>query len=202
MELALTWSGESPVFDSLEADDFVYETCGRILDAENEKNPTLVGTFKTLYVDAERAADTGCSLFNLQDSHDAVSSACAAVLEEGGWSLNDCTIGLLGDKPISLNILVIDRLKLLPDFRGKGLGLKVLSHIIHRFGQGAALAAIKPFPLQFVGAEDKEPPEHDPAMQYGSFKTDKKSSIEALCRYYERAGFRPVPDTGIMIGPA
>lgn len=45
------------------------------------------------------------------------------------------------------NVLILDRLKILPEFRLRNLGLAVMRRLIERFGAGAGVVAMKPFPL-------------------------------------------------------
>jgi hypothetical protein len=49
----------------------------------------------------------------------------------------------------SRNILTLDRLEILPEFRRHWLGLRYMRTAIKRFGSGCRIAALRTFPLQF-----------------------------------------------------
>ena len=55
---------------------------------------------------------------------------------------------LLGDEIWNFNLLILDRVEILPKYRGGGVGLLVLTTVIERFGAGAGVVGMKPFPLQ------------------------------------------------------
>ena len=57
-------------------------------------------------------------------------------------------IKLCGELPLNSNVLILDRLEILPKYRGKKLGLAVIRHMIQRFGAGAGFVGLKAFPLQ------------------------------------------------------
>lgn len=57
--------------------------------------------------------------------------------------------GVLGDDIWNFNLLILDRVELLPRYRGNSSGLIVLRSLIERFGAGAGVVGMKPFPLQF-----------------------------------------------------
>jgi hypothetical protein len=84
-----------------------------------------------------------------------------------------------------LDLLVLNRIDIVPTFRGRGLGLLVVSRTIDIFGENCGLVAMKPFPLQFANYLDPEwhAPEglEDPD---GAFRT----ALSKLHRYWARAG--------------
>ena len=55
---------------------------------------------------------------------------------------------LLGNEIENFNFLILDRVELLPKYRGDGVGLLVLRSLIERFGAEAGVVGMKPFPLQ------------------------------------------------------
>jgi hypothetical protein len=56
---------------------------------------------------------------------------------------------ILGEDVVfSNNILILDRLEILSDYRGEELGLRFIKAAVRRYGIGCRLVAIKPYPLQ------------------------------------------------------
>ena len=56
---------------------------------------------------------------------------------------------MLGAKAMRGNVLILDYLALRTQYRGRGLGLRVMRQLMVRFGAGAEVIAIRPTPLQF-----------------------------------------------------
>jgi len=71
-----------------------------------------------------------------------------ALFDPGTGELRKDVKELLGDVPFR-NILVIDRVEILPAYRGMGLGLATIWDIIQRHSAGCGIVALKAFPFQF-----------------------------------------------------
>ena len=96
-------------------------------------------------------------------------------------------------------VLIIDRLELLPNYRGQNLGLIIMRGLMQRFSLGAGVVAIKPFPLQF---------EHEPSteredrwrneLQLSNFTKSERTATQKLRRYYRKLGFVGMQGTPFM----
>src|SRR5689334_23146221 len=67
---------------------------------------------------------------------------------------------VVGDDFIDRNLLILDRLEILPDHRKKRLGLACLYRCIQQYRHGCSFVALKAFPLQFE-ADNENPPVED-----------------------------------------
>jgi len=98
------------------------------------------------------------------------------------------------------NILILDRLEILPRFRGQQLGLQYVRAAISRFGIGCRLAAIKPFPLQFEGkmgsVSGNETEYVGPSK---SMLANFDAATKKLKKYYAREGFISLRNSDLMI---
>ncbi len=98
------------------------------------------------------------------------------------------------------NFLIIDRLEILPQFRGERLGLKILRHLIDRFSPGAGIVAIKPYPLQFEHESlDEKKIEWRKKLELSQCSIDQKASIERLRQYYSELGFQILKNSKMMV---
>ncbi len=86
-----------------------------------------------------------------------------------------------------LDVMMIESLSIVPEFRGLGLGLACITRAIDAFGSGVAGVVLKPFPPQF--ASDYR---GDAAPLYAGFETDFTRATQKLQRYYRKLGFRAV----------
>lgn len=202
MQLALSWAAETAVSDCLEPQDFIHETGGQILAIDNGDQRILAGAFRTVYVDIEGAMNAGLSIEDVLDSHPAASDAINSVYDVQTDQFTEEALRLMGEGNGALNILIIDRLGVLPAFRGNGVGLAVLQQLFRRFGPGAGAVIIKPVPLQFSSCQSLGNLGVESRMEYNAFSTDERSSNDALRRHYATAGFRSLPGSDLMVRAA
>src|SRR5205085_12479330 len=95
-----------------------------------------------------------------------------------------------------IDLLILDRLEILPEYRGRRLGLACLYRCIQQFWHGAGLVVLKPFPLQFENNGHKS--EWRESLELGKFGKYLKSSRSKLEKYYATLGFEKLPRTEIM----
>lgn len=81
----------------------------------------------------------------------------------------------------------IDRIEILPTFRGMGLGKKVLKDIIHRFSHGTSLFVLKAFPLQQEVTISESLWRRK--MKLDELEQNKKKAKQKLFKYYKSLGF-------------
>jgi GNAT superfamily N-acetyltransferase len=93
-------------------------------------------------------------------------------------------------EPRSVDLLILDRIELKPEYRGHGLGLLGARCLIEMFGSRCGLIACKPYPLQFEGSNRRRPPVR-PSGAAKALRTARKK----LRQYWIRVGFQRVPRT-------
>lgn len=132
------------------------------------------------------------------DAFDHISETAvyAQLLDEHG-DLSAQACKALGTEDSYLgSVLVFDRLELLPEARGQGLGLKVLERLISKFGLGCRIAVMKSFPLQLEIEGSSKPDEFEQRMALDAMPGGTDTEVhKRLARYYRRAGFRSVKGT-------
>jgi hypothetical protein len=166
--------------------------------------PVLAGQARLFIInaDATEYEEDAPSLFNLLD----MRSETAAYLpllhstEAGNFSPDVCNL-LSEEMVLSRNMLIFDRLEILPEFRRQQLGLRYMQTAVKRFGLGCRIVAIKPFPLQFErksisGDSDLE---WYARMSLKDLPSGIREATNTLQKYYGREGFVPVRGTDLMI---
>lgn len=116
-------------------------------------------------------------------------------MDEGG--IKDDINALFNDEIFGLNLLVISRLEILPDYRRNNLGLKVIDFVVNRFGSEAGLVLIKPYPLQF----ESERLHHDDwykELIFERLSSDQNCALRKLKDHYSKIGFVEIPGTLFM----
>lgn len=105
---------------------------------------------------------------------------------------------LLEDEIWNFNLLILDRVEILPKYRGGGVGLLVLTALIERFGAGAGVVGMKPFPLQLEPKESRDSSAWAKRLRLDDLPRDEKKATKKLKRYYGKLGFVEMKSTPFM----
>lgn len=195
--IMLEFDQASAVLSDEEPSRFLYETTGRIVGIGEEDDSVLIGKFAVFYVNVAAAVNEETSLYDVMDTTAAAFDYFAAIFDP---QTEDIATGL--DELLNFefgygNILILDRLEILPAFRGHRLGLAIMKQLIERFGVGAELVAIKPFPLQGEG-RPLEPGAWRDSLELEKLGGDFETSSAKLRQYYSELGFKRLEPTPYM----
>jgi GNAT superfamily N-acetyltransferase len=177
--------------DDGEPDDFITVYHGDVIaigDDEEQK----IGTISIYMVERGRAQDEGESLFEIMDCLNADSCDCFENLfdSETEELKPEVTHLCSEDRQFQHDLMLIERLELIPEHRGQGIGKSVALRIIQKFGTNCGVIACKPFPLQFTGlsARDKQP-------------TGKSVAQKKVREFWQGVGFVRLPGTEYYVWP-
>jgi hypothetical protein len=110
---------------------------------------------------------------------------------------------ILGDVPFR-NILLINRVEILPAYRGMGLGLATIWNIIRRHSAGCGIVALKAFPFQFRAGgwsgrlSDLEESDWNKKMGYDPYSYTMEFAHEKLIFHLMKLGFKRIGDRGVV----
>jgi GNAT superfamily N-acetyltransferase len=180
----------------LEDDDpsaFLYTIGGRLVRGRG-----LVGRFRIYYADLDAALNARCAADEVLDTYAQTFEFAPIILNRDGSLYSRRLETLLGNGLMPGNVLILDRLEIRPQYRGRGLGLAVILRLIERFSAGTGLVALKAFPLQFEHEALSKPNRWQGSMVLTAFSEDEQASRAALQQYYSRLGFAAMPRTEFM----
>jgi hypothetical protein len=101
--------------------------------------------------DSTRLTRNKTNLFDIFDAHsDSTAEYDNSLFDPEKADFSDNLRQLLKDEIFGLSLLIIDRLELLPGYRGQNLGLIIMRRLIERFSTSAGVVAIKPFPYKLI----------------------------------------------------
>lgn len=170
---------ETSVHLSPQEDDGITTVVGKII---HEQNATVAGKLHGYCVRSECVAEIHRSL---DDSNPDLYDVASLVWDPDEQTYRD-ELGGAGD------LIVPWTITLLPEHRGKGVGLLALWRFIDYFGSGAAIAVLKPFPLNHQ--ESKSNDADYEKMQYGQFaQVSKKDGQARLATHWGKLGFKQLP---------
>lgn len=90
------------------------------------------------------------------------------------------------------NICLLERIEILPEFRGLKIAAKATKDIIFHFGSGCGLFVIQVYPLQFE-PKDKEQDDWQKQLKLSNFSSQEKTAFKQLRNYYKSFGFDEIP---------
>lgn len=93
--------------------------------------------------------------------------------------------------PLNFDVCFLERLELLPAYRGKGLGRFVIKDILERFYGSCGLFVAHAFPLQHEEGQPRngEEGEWNESMQYHLMEEDVEQARYQLYHFYQKLGF-------------
>lgn len=169
----------------------VYRVQGDIYYSPDDEE--LAGKCEIIYVDLGRARNYHIPAIDVFDESAKLLEYYSALFNpRTNWFKDDLIIDKL---PIAGNVLILDILTLLPQYRGFGVGRLILRRLIQRYSTGVGVVAVKPFPLQYDKSFQAIYPDWTRSLAFeklsGTFEeaqAKRQSSNAAL-------GFRPVSDS-------
>ena len=164
----------------------------------------VAGRFESSYINVDNSFVAGVKLYGLMDTYSAETKEIYETLFDPRTdALRKDVKELLGDVNFR-NILVIDRVEILPAYRGMGLGLATIWDIIQRHSAGCGIAALKAFPFQFRSGSRSgrlsflEESDWNKKMGYDIRSYTMEFAHEKLIFHLMKFGFKRIGDRGIL----
>lgn len=176
---------------------YLYETTGTVFNLDDNLRRSVAGRFKLYYADICAAVNAEASVYDIFDSHSTTVDYFDAVFDPDTFGFSERLSKLFNGDDAFGNVLIIDRLEILPKYRSLNLGLVVMRRLIERFGAGAAVIAIKPFPLQ-CEAVGHQPDKWRDSLELSGFDRQRRTATAKLRRHYAKLGFKAMKGTPFM----
>lgn len=174
----------------------------KVYDDEAESF-VLVGKIQLYYCDMLSAYTNGCSLFEVTDSHSSTLEEFFAILYNPITEEMKPFVSELLDIEIDecdKNLLIFNRIEILPDYRGHGITKQVVNHCIRLFSNNCNVIALQCFPLQLSEPnKDEIDIKWHNSLQLDKLEKDKKKATKSLSNYYKSLGFISIPRTNFML---
>jgi hypothetical protein len=197
--LLLKYSHETLV-DDREPGRFVKKIKGSIVNQVDDVKTVKIGQFSVIVIDVESAVNERESTFEIFDYSSRTIDYYDFYTPDMDFKPKVLAALPAGER-WAPNMLVLERLEILPKYRGQGAGLRVLRWLHFHFGMGCGIVVMKPYPLQFEGGQPHENVD-DPMfkrLRLGTFTTDFEPARKKLRDYYGRLGFKLVKGTEYMV---
>src|SRR5260370_24732047 len=121
--------------EPVEPGDFIHELSGNILcSTEEDQRDRIAGRFRVYYANFELAENHGVTAFEVLDAYQHTFDYAETVLDSDERPFSTRLYKLLANEIWNFNFLILDRVELLPKYRGNGVGLLILCCLIDLFG--------------------------------------------------------------------
>jgi|GEM_PF-4228105 len=172
--------------------DFIMVYHGDIIGMMEDDNERTIGKLIVYLVERGRVLNEGISLFDVMDCLDGDSCDCFANLfDEDTEELKPEVERLLSENRVfQSDVMLIERLELNAEYRGRGLGKEIALRAIEKFGANCGVITCVPVPLQFtgLGPKDKVPGR-------------KRLAQQRVRRFWEGVGFVRLRGSDYYIWP-
>jgi hypothetical protein len=171
--------------------DFVHQFIGDILQIDQDDKGRKIGEINLTVVDIAGGVQAKLNPFEIIDGVDQdLYNHGAVIFDENGDVLPQVKRAIPDAEWIG-RLLILNRMKIEPEFRGRNLGLLAARQAIQFFGH-ACLVLAKPFPVQFSGFQD-------PNWVAPAGVTDKVTDFLAaqnkLQKYWKKLGLKRIGRT-------
>lgn len=116
-------------------------------------------------------------------------------LESEEFNLN---LEKLAEPGMGSDLLIIDKVEILPKYRGMNLGLVLAQEAISNLSGGCQYVTLRPFPLQF-GPHKKIPANKKAALKYDLFDRIEKKAFSKLRNHWGKLNFVRVGKSNVFI---
>lgn len=151
------------------------------------------------------AIDHGYPIFEVMDASESILDMSGVLFEFGEdkhfWDkIEDYFVDEI---PTNYTICYLEYLEILPNYRGKRIGKKIIKSMMERFYDSCGLWVVKGFPIQHSGVIQRTAFENldewDQKMDYNSFEKDFEKSQYKLFHYFQQLGFQNPFDMNYFI---
>lgn len=192
--------------DNMTPEEYVTYISGKIeIYNEMKDDFVLAGKIQLYFCDMLSAYDNHCSLFDVMDSHSSTLEEFFTILYNPSTEELRTSISKLlnlDESDCDKNILIFDRIELLPEYRGLGITKRVINHSIKLFSNQCNLIVLQCFPLQLSTKEQEKEIQNiewHKSLQLDILEKDKKKATKSLSNYYKSLGFISIPRTNFML---
>jgi GNAT superfamily N-acetyltransferase len=162
------------------------------------KDRSIVGKARRVVLNLDGAVTAEVSPYDVLDVEGWLEPY-SVLFSNAEGKLSEVALKTLGeDFVFSMNTLILDRLDILPEYRGAQLGLRFIEAAVANCRTGCRIAAMKPYPLQHESS-DQSRNERREHLALHELSRNQKASTSSLKRYYGRVAFKSARGTDFMI---
>jgi GNAT superfamily N-acetyltransferase len=157
---------------------------------EDDKSSELVGKFELKLMLLGLAIDNRYDLLEIFDMESYTLNIGEDIYDFENTDLKEDIIEHYKNDFFNSDICIISRLEILPNYRRKGLGKKIIKDIYNRFSSSCGLFVVQAFPLQFEWSSlSKSQTDWYKKMNFDDLEKDFEKAYYQLKAFYQKIGF-------------
>jgi GNAT superfamily N-acetyltransferase len=157
-----------------------------------DSNSKLIGKAQVNILYIDQAINDGCDLYEVFDDKEYTFRIGQTIFDFEENDIKEDIRKFYNYDFILSNICILQRIELLPEFRGHRIGSKVIKDIIFHFESGCGLFVAQVFPLQLEPSENEENVWRQ-NLALGNFESKESIAKSRLKNYYLSIGFDKIP---------
>jgi GNAT superfamily N-acetyltransferase len=162
----------------------------------------LIGRGQITLILIGLAINHGFDIFDVFDAKQTTLNLGEAIYDFEKYDYKDELQEYYNYELFTGNICFLERLELLPEYRGHGIGKKIIKGFTERFSDTCGLFAMKAFPLQLEQNHNIDNNWYK-KMCLNEFEKDDEKAKYKLYSYYRSAGFdQPFNNEYFTMNPA
>ncbi len=167
-------------------DDYINHIEGTIYLEKYSGKKQRIGKFSLKQMLLGLACNEKYDTIDLCSSTRAITEIMSSLKDDfAQWGFSEAI-----DDAVETNgtdVLIIERIEILPKYRSNGIGKRVVKDIIRRFSSSVDLIALKAFPIQF---EPKDAGDNfKKRMKYSGLEQNEELANTKLKKFYKDCGF-------------
>jgi GNAT superfamily N-acetyltransferase len=147
-----------------------------------------IGKVKFHIIHVVEAYDEGYNLYEVFDDKEYTFRIGQEIFDFDETEANADILEFYDEVMFVSNICILERIEILPDYRGNKYGAKAIKDIVFQFSASCALFVAEVFPLQFE-ADKLGDDEWKYKLALDNFETDEAKAFKRLDAYYQSMGF-------------
>lgn len=186
-----------PTWDNPEPDDYIIDLRGDILiRGEQDDDDARVGNISAFYVHLEQAYDDGIPWFDVLDAHSADLALYVDLIDAAQSCYTEWVESAF--EPLGSDLLILDRIRIEPEHRGKAYGLYAAELMINGFGPSSGLVACLPAPYELLKNAAPPSPKETVSTNGHEDIPEWRAAEAKLRKHWSLLGFRQLPGSDVF----
>ena len=186
-----------PTWDNPEPDDYIIDLRGDIVArGDGDEHEVRVGMISAFYVHFEQAYEDGIPWFDVLDAHSADMALYVDLIDPAQSCYTEWVESAF--EPFGSDLLILDRIRIEPEHRGKAYGLYAAELMINGFGPSSGLVACLPAPYELLKSAAPTSPEETASTNCHEDIPEWRPAEAKLRKHWSLLGFRQLPGSDVF----
>lgn len=195
LDIAFKYTFSSPI-GPMAGERYIQDIAVEIIKTDEYGNtPVIIGKGSVKILLLSQAINDHYDIFEIFDTESYIMRIGNMIYDFDNYEIKeDLQRKLFGDDMmINPNICIFERMMILPEYRGLGIGAKFVKDRFHYFNTACGLIVMQPFPLQLepshaLGIDN----DFESRMGYEELGKDENKAKKSLMNFYKKVGFLSV----------